>query len=289
MKIIDIHANVGTDVNNMRKNQIPVGQSFKQLLSKMNKNDVDVSVMVPFPSPGGQFYSDIPWYGAENHLLINASHFSKRLIPFPAVNPNDKKSIDHFEENLLVQGIKGIKISHLIPMNFSIDKLINHRIMKIIQDNNLILMLHTGTGKELGAGLINNTLNYAVKVAKKYPEVKFIFCHLGRLHESIEEAFNLKNVYMDTAGFALHPNWKQFIARDFLSIFKNSNPIQVIEELVRAGYEDKILFGSDEPYTSYKEQLEHIYNANISDTAKNKIFYENASKLLGIKIKHDYN
>jgi predicted TIM-barrel fold metal-dependent hydrolase len=285
MKIIDIHANVGIDLNNLRKNQIPVEQNFKQLLIKMDEYDISVSVIVPFPSPGGQFNSDISWYDAENHILINASYQSKRLIPFPAVNPNDNESVESIEENLLVQGIKGIKISHEIPMGFSIEELIGHKLMDIVQKNNLILMLHTGTGKELGAGLVHNTLDYAIKVAKAYPKVKFIFCHLGRLHQSIEEAFNLKNVYMDTAGLALHTHWNQFIAKDALNIFRKSNPIQVIEELVRAGYEDKILFGSDEPYTSYERQLEHINKSGISDEAKNKILYENAAKLLRINLR----
>lgn len=285
MKIIDIHANVGMDVNNLRKNQIPVEQTFKQLLFKMDENHIDVSVIVPFPSPGGQFNPDTLWYGAENHIIINASYYSKRLIPFPAVNPNDKKSVENIEENLLIQGIKGIKISHEIPMNFSIEKLIKHKLMEIIQKNNLIVMLHIGTGKELGAGLVHNTLDYAVKVAKTYPKVKFIFCHLGRLHESIQDAFNLENIYMDTAGLSLHTHFPQFIAKNPLSVFKNTNPTDVIEELVRAGYEDKILFGSDEPYTSYEKQLENIQNADISDKAKNKILYENAAKLLRINVR----
>jgi len=285
MKIIDIHANVGVDVNNLRKNQIPVEQTFRQLISKMDEYEVDVSVIVPFPSPGGQFNPSTPWYDAENHILVNASYASKRLIPFPAVNPNDKKSIDHLKETLLVQGIKGIKISHQIPMNFSIDKLIGHEIMDVIQKNNLILMLHTGTGKERGAEIVHTTLDYAINVAKAYPKVKFIFCHLGRLHELIQEAFDLENVYMDTAGLALHTHWSQFIAKDPLNIFKNSNPIKVIEELVRLGYEDKILFGSDEPYTSYDKQLDHIKSANISEEVKNKILYANSARLLRIKVK----
>jgi len=289
MKIIDMHANVGMDVNNLRKNQIPVEQNFKQLLYKMDENDIAFAVMVPFPSPGGQFNPDTPWYKTENHLIISASYSSKRLMPFPAVNPNDKLSVEELEKTLLVQGIKGVKVSHLIPMNFSIDKLINHKLMDIIQENDLILMLHIGTGKELGAELIHNTLDYAIKVAKAYPKVKFIFCHLGRLHESIQEAFNLENVYMDTAGLSLHTHFLQFIAKHPLGVFKNTNPTDVVEELVRAGYEDKILFGSDEPYTSYEKQLENIQNANISDEAKNKILYKNAAKLLGIKLKDDNN
>jgi len=33
IKIIEIHTNVGMNVNNLRKNQIPVEQNFKQIVT----------------------------------------------------------------------------------------------------------------------------------------------------------------------------------------------------------------------------------------------------------------
>lgn len=280
--IIDAHANIGSDVSNLRKNLFPVEQGFRELLRKMDNHNISKSIIVPFPSPAGQFNKDSPWYDIENHQLINASHYSKRLIPFPAVNPNDKQSVKNIK-TFLTFGIKGIKISHQIPMNFSIDKLINHPLMKIVQDNNLIIMLHIGTGKERGADKVNGTLEHAIKVAKHYPNVKFIFCHLGRLHEAILDALNLENVFMDTAGLALWNKWTQFIALNPLELFRNSTPISVIEQLFKLGYEDKLLFGSDEPYTSYEAEIGNIEKASIPEKAKNKIFYENIKNLLELE------
>lgn len=60
----------------------------------MDAYNINASVIAPFPSPGGQFNPNTPWYDSENHAIINASYFSKRLIPFPAVNPNDKKYLE---------------------------------------------------------------------------------------------------------------------------------------------------------------------------------------------------
>ena len=278
--IIDCHTNVGWDINNTKKNLFPVGQSYNAILNKMNEHNVSQAVIVPFPSPGAQFQSTGFWYDLENHYLIEAAKYSKKLIPFPGVNPHDKLSVKNINTLAVAFGVKGVKFSHQIPMGFSIDKLINHKLMTIIQEHNLKFMIHIGTGKEQGAQHTHTTLNYALKVAKQYPDIKFIFCHLGRLHWSLLEALNLNNVFMDTAALSMWNNWQHFLAAEPMQLFKKLSPIEVIEKLVSLGYEDKILFGSDEPYTEYKSEIATIEQADISDTAKRKIFYKNVSKLL---------
>jgi predicted TIM-barrel fold metal-dependent hydrolase len=281
MEIIDCHANLGWDMNNTRRNQFPNGQNHRQLLIKMNTAQVRKAVIVPFPSPGGQFSENAFWYDMENHNLINAKNANSRLIPFPAVNPKDPLSVKCIKTFATAYGIKGVKFSHQIPMSFSIDKLIKHPLMKIVQDFRLIMMIHIGTGKEKGAELIHTTLPYAIKVAKYYPDVNFIFCHLGRLHEDMIEALHLGNVWMDTAGFSLGYKWSHFAAKDYFKFFKTLGPEQIIEQLVKQGFEEKIVFGSDEPYASYEKEIGIIKKANISDTAKSKILGRNMGALLG--------
>jgi predicted TIM-barrel fold metal-dependent hydrolase len=280
MKIIDCHGNIGWDISNIRKNLYPTGQTVLKLLSKMDYFDVGKAVIVPFPSPGGQFTQNAFWYDLENHNLMTAARSSSRLIPFPGVNPNDKDSVKNIKTLSNAYGIKGIKFSHQIPMNFSIEKLIKHPLMKIVQDHKLIMMVHVGTGKESGSQYVHTTLNYAIKVAKYYPNVKFIFCHLGRLHKDIFEALQLSNVWMDTAGFSIAKKWSEFVAKEPISLFRKLSPEQIIEHLVSEGYEDKIIFGSDEPYTNYNDELKIIQEASISDIAKQKILAKNIENLL---------
>jgi predicted TIM-barrel fold metal-dependent hydrolase len=277
--IFDCHANCGWDMSNTRKNLHPTEQSYKQLLLKMELAEVEKAVIVPFPSPGGQF-SDAPWYDVENNYLVQAVNYSSRFVMFPAVNPGDKNSVRMIKTLAVMRETKGVKFSHQIPMNVDIDALIGHPLMDIVEDNKLIMMIHIGTGKERGIGSVHTTLDYAVRVARKYPSIRFIFCHLGRLHSSLMEALNLHNVYTDTAGLALQHHWKHFIAKDALLSLKNLTPQHIIEKLVDFGYEDKIMFGSDEPYTSYNEQISHIKNADISTRAKEKILYDNMTGLL---------
>jgi uncharacterized protein len=281
--MIDCHMNCGWDVNNIRKNLFPAEQTFRQVLLKMNMAGIKQAIILPFPSPGGQFNHTAAWYDLENHYLIQAAEFSKRFIPFPGVNPADPRSVTMIRQLAITHNISGIKFSHQIPMGFSIDKLIGHPLMKIVQKYKLIMMIHTGTGKERGAENVHGTLPYAIKVVKKYPEVNFIVCHLGRLHRSLLEAFELPNLYFDTSGLALYENWLQFVAKDPLPELKNINPVDVIERLVEWGYGDKIIFGSDEPYTSYSKQIDHIMNANIPEHTKNKIMGRNMKKLLELR------
>jgi predicted TIM-barrel fold metal-dependent hydrolase len=281
MEIIDCHTNVGWDVSNLRKNLYPVEQNYTKLLKKMDEFGISKAIILPFPSPSAQFNENVSWYEMENHFLMEGSNYSKRLIPFPGVNPGDKESVRRIK-TLVAFGIKGIKFSHQIPMGFSIDKLIGHPLMKIVQDNDLIFMIHTGTGKEPGSHEINTTLNYAIKVARKYPDIRFILCHLGRLHQSLIEALSLENVHLDTSALSMQRKWKEFTAIEPISMFENLTPIKVIEKLVSIGQEDKIVFGSDEPYTVYENEIPPIKEAEITNSAKRKIFYENIKNILKI-------
>ena len=45
---------------------------------------------------------------------------------------------------------------------------------------------------------------------------------------------------------------------------------------------DKILFGTDYPMWHIKKEIENIEKLPLSDDEKEKIFYQNAEKLLGL-------
>jgi len=278
---IDFHVNIGTDASNIRTNLIPTGQGFQELLAKMEKFGIDKAVILPFPSPRRQFSKEGFWYDYENNLIINAYRFApKQLVPFVAVNPCDNESVANVKTLIGLHPIKGVKLSHQPPMLFSIEQLIGNPLMKIIRDSGVPLMIHIGTGRERDAGKFHTTLNYAVKVAKEHPDIKFVFAHLGRLHWSMLEALTLENVWFDTSGLSMWKAWMEFIAEEPLRIFKVSTPPEVIERLVELGWERKLLFGSDEPYVHYPEELGYITQSGIGEGAKRNILSGNAEKLL---------
>jgi predicted TIM-barrel fold metal-dependent hydrolase len=280
MKIIDCHANIGWDISNMRRRFFPTHQSVQGLLEKMREYNVGKAIIVPFPSPGGQFNENAVWYEVENQILVNAMRSHANLIPFPGVNPADAASVKNINTLAVAYGIKGIKFSHQIPMDFHIDNLVGHPLMAIVQKFKLVMMIHVGTGKERGAEQVHTTLPYAIKVAQHYPSVKFIFCHLGRLHHDLFDALSLPNVWMDTAGFSLGYKWGEFSAKNPVSLFRRMSPEDILEQLVSQGYADKLIFGSDEPYTRYNKELGIIEEARIPEEAKKKILGQNMWELL---------
>lgn len=280
MKIIDAHTNIGWDASNLRKNLIPSEQSYEALLARMDRYKVEKAITVPFPCPAAKFDPTSAWYDIENQYLMTAHNSSERLIPFIGVNPGDERSVEAVNTLVTAFGVKGVKFSHQTLSGFSIDGLIGHPLMERVQGANLIFMMHIGTGKEPKAREVNNTLDYAIKVAKHYPGIEFILCHLGRLHWSMLEALNLDNVHMDTAGLSLWHDWKEFIAREPMSIFEHTTPVEVLERLADLGHADRIIFGSDEPYTPYRDELENINKADIPEAAKRKILHKNIEGLL---------
>lgn len=280
--IIDSHANIGWDVSNLRKNQTPAEQSYFELLEKMGKNGVEKAILVPFPSPKSQFNPSASWYDLENEYIITSATSSKKFVPFLGINPNDEQCLKNVRTLASLFPVKGVKLSHQDIINFSIEKLINHPVMKIIQDNSLIFMIHIGTGREEESYKYHSTLDYAIEVAEKYPDVTFIFAHLGRLHENMTDALKMENVFMDTSGLSLEPR-KAFVALDKDEKFSSFSSNRIIEKLVDLGFGKKIVWGSDEPYTHYKDELSYVNDAEITQSNKRAIFYENIAKLLGLK------
>jgi predicted TIM-barrel fold metal-dependent hydrolase len=279
MEIIDCHSNLGWDASNLKKNLIPAEQSYGKLLNKMDTYGISRAVILPFPCPGAKF-NNSTWYELENHYLIGAAQVSDRFIVFPGVNPGQKQSVDNIHTLSITANIKGIKFSHQNLIQFPIDKLVKNPLMEIVQDNNLLFMIHTGTGKEPGTDTYHTTLDYALVVAKLYPDINFIFCHLGRLHRDIFQGLEMPNVYMDTSALSLTGFSPAFRAKDCNDLLKLCTPKGIIETLVAKGFEDKLIFGSDEPYTQYNNELDYVSNARISDSAKHKIFSKNLIKVL---------
>jgi predicted TIM-barrel fold metal-dependent hydrolase len=282
MEIIDCHVNLGWDASNLKKNLIPSEQSFRKILQKMDAYDISKSVILPFPCPAAKFDLNSTWYDIENQYLITASKMSDRLIPFLGVNPGQLASVKNIGIGAMQSQVKGVKFSHQNLIKFPIDKLINHPLMKIIHDNNLVFMVHTGTGKETGSDVYHTTLNYGIKVAKSHRDINFIFCHLGRLHKDLFEALQLPNLYLDTSALSLAGFSRAFVAKDQTTLLKVSRPKEIIEIIVAEGYENKIIFGSDEPYTQLNNELDYVNRANISTDAKRKIFSKNFKKLLRV-------
>lgn len=117
---------------------------------------------------------------------------------------------------------------------------------------------------------------------KKYPQMKFVVCHLLApqlgddeiLKRSLEK-LALPNVWFDIAALCLNSKPQTY-------------PYPAARQYVRYGIdivgEDRLMWGSDVPSTLTRDSFQHFIDfvaesPLLSETEKQKIFYDNANKV----------
>lgn len=136
-------------------------------------------------------------------------------------------------------------------------------IMELLNKKHAILMVHTGRYKE-GSKESNTSYLHAIDVARNYNKVKVIMAHMGGsdttiAKKAIVEARELSNLYFDTSGI--------------------TTP-HIVEYALKYIDSRKIIFGSDEPWCSFRSMYYNIIDANIDDTSKANILYESFNRLV---------
>jgi len=225
------------------------------LKANMDKFGVDISVVQPVITKASQL---------KNLNLWAKDIESDRIISFGGIYPHteDYKADIDFVVSL---GLKGLKF-HPEYQNFVLndDKML--KIYDYALSKGLILLFHAGFDPAFQPPFRSNPKMFA-DVLEKLKGGTIVAAHLGgqqQWDEVIEELCG-KNIYLDTSmGF------KYYSKEQFLKVV----------ELHGA---DKILFGSDSPWSRADEEIAALKSMPISDEEKEKILHLNAEKLLGLK------
>ena len=110
------------------------------------------------------------------------------------------------------------------------------------------------------------TENTSVEIrnlALRYPELKIIMAHVdGNCYHGVPNVRDLTNVYVDISG--------------------RGNREGELEYIVENLGEDRVLFGTDLSESSFCAPYSTVASAQLSDSAKQKILFENAVRVFGI-------
>ena len=138
-----------------------------------------------------------------------------------------------------------------------------HLLLEVLNVQRAILLVHCGRYKE-GSYESKTSYLYALDVAKIYPKIKVICAHMGGTDttvckKAIDAAVDIPNVYFDTSGI--------------------TTPY-IIEYAVTYLQPERILFGSDAPWCSFRAMYYTVLDAKINQMDKEKILYHNFNNLL---------
>ncbi len=140
------------------------------------------------------------------------------------------------------------------------------RILECARELDLIVLTHAGVDIGYRGCPVRCPPSLAKEVIERVPYSKLVLAHYGAAeqHEEVFEHLCGLDVYFDTS----------YVLR-FLS--KNT----FVRILEKHG-EDRILFGSDSPWSDIQNDVEILKSFSLNKQTEQKIFCENAKKLLGI-------
>lgn len=222
------------------------------LLNNMNAFGVDVSVVQPVITKQSQ---------TESLNLWAQSICSDRIVSFGGIFPHTddyKRDIDF----VCSLGLKGIKL-HPEYQQFTVDDPKMLRLYDYALSKGLMILFHAGEDPAFPPPLHSSPKQFAA-VSKAMQGGVMVAAHLGGIGQwdDVERYLVGTDMYIDTSmGFSYYPT-EQFL------------------RIVKAHGADKVLFGSDSPWSKADEEIARLKSLPLTDVEKDLILYKNAEKLL---------
>ena len=183
----------------------------------------------------------------DRYVANYVSQDPQRLIGFLSVDPTQAGWQDEMQVGHQELGLKGIK---LLPMyaGFRPDDERLVPLWQYAQRHQLPVLLHAGTTFIAQAPLECTLPRHIDPVATQFPDVRIIMAHLGHPYEGecIVTARKHPHVYMDISALHYRP-WQFY------------NSLMLVQEY---GVWDKVLFGTDYPFTTVSATLNGLRGLN---------------------------
>ncbi len=224
------------------------------LIRNMQDFGVDISVVQPVITKQSQTKSLNEWA---------AEITGKSLISFGGIFPHTddfKRDIDF----VCSLGLRGIKL-HPEYQNFTVDAPEMLRLYDYALGRGLIILFHAGYDPAFKPPFHSSPRQFA-NVVNQMRGGTIVAAHLGGQSQwdDVEKYLVGTNIYLDTSmGLEYYPH------EQFLRIV-NSHGV------------DKILFGSDSPWSRADSEIEKLNALPLTPEQKDLILYKNALRLLEI-------
>lgn len=247
--------------------------TLASLQSSMRKAGIDCAVLLPVVT------NPLHQEEINREAIQTNEHFSENgILSFGGIHP-DNENYREIIKNLAAHGVRGIKLHPVFQQTY-FDDIRYLRIMECACENNLIILTHAG----LDASFPDQTFVTPDRIRMALEQIKprkLVLAHMGGwgCWDEAEDLLTEYRVWLDTA-FTLSP------LRDGTGQTSN-DPYKPLEReqflrMVRTIGTDRVLFGSDSPWTDLTESLALIRESGLAPSEVQAILGNNAAGLLGI-------
>ncbi|NLK41823.1 MAG: amidohydrolase family protein [Planctomycetes bacterium] len=223
------------------------------LIRSMDENHIETSVLCSIATRPKQFEPIFEW---------SCAIASERIVPFPSVHPADPQAVERIGR-IAEAGFKGVKM-HPYYQDFCVDDPAVLPLYEAICGHGLMLTLHTGF--DIAFGRVEKASPRQIAaVLRQFPTLRLITTHLGgwQQWDDVERYLIGHSVYMETS-------W----SLEYL-------PPEQARRMLLNHPAEYLLFGSDSPWTDQGQSIKAIESLNLPQDRLNRLFYDNARRLLG--------
>lgn len=240
------------------------------LIQSMNEAGVDISVLLPVATKPEQA-EGINKVAIENNRLYDG-----RLISFGGMHPDNDNYAKILTE-LKAEGVKGIKL-HPVFQKTNFDDIKYMRIVDKACELGMYVSVHAG----YDITWPDADFVCAKRIEKLMQDVqpdKLILAHMGswKKWDDAEELLTKYPTRIDTS-FSLSPDGKDTFYDTDIHVLEKEQ----FRRIVRLVGADKVLFGTDSPWTSQQVSVDNIKNSGLNSEEIDMILGTNARDLLGI-------
>lgn len=221
------------------------------LLAMMERSGVSHSVIAPVATKPSQVESINDWV---------TGIADPRIIPFGAMHPDFSDPAGEIAR-LASLGVRGIKL-HSQNQGFSPEEERMAPIYEAIVQHDMLVLFHAG-GFVLNTGTEAHPAAFAAML-DRWPELSCILAHLGgyRCWDEVRRYLVGRDVLLDTA------------------YVPGNLPDAEIVSIIREHGADRVLFGSDGPWTDVGREIEHLQRIGLTEAELEAILFVNAFRRL---------